>query len=91
LVKLLSKYTDDTAVAMIEALKGLRVHTITYDNGLEFTGHQQVSDALDATGYFCKPYHSWDKTGALTLYPGTGSKKPSYSLPQFFLSWFESG
>jgi len=63
LVKLLSKDADDTAVAIIAALKGLRVHTITYDNGLEFAGHQQVSDALDAAGYFCKPYHSWEKGG----------------------------
>ena len=59
----MSKDADDTALAMITALEGLRVHTITYDNGLEFAGHQQVSDALGAAGYFCRPYHSWDKGG----------------------------
>ena len=61
LVKLLSKDAEDTAVAIIAALKGLRVHTITYDNGLEFAGHQKVSEALGASGYFCQPYHSWEK------------------------------
>ena len=35
----------------------------TYDNGLEFAGHQPVSEALGAAGYFCKPYHSWEKGG----------------------------
>ena len=63
LVKLLSKDAEDTAVAIIAALKGLRVHTITYDNGLEFAGHQKVSEALGASGYFCQPYHSWEKGG----------------------------
>ena len=63
LVKLLSKDADDTAAAMIAALQGLRVHTITYDKGLEFAGHRQVSAALGAAGYFCRPYHSWEKGG----------------------------
>ena len=63
LVKLLSKDAGDTAQAIITALSGLRVHTITYDNGLEFAGHQQVSYALGAAGYFCQPYHSWEKGG----------------------------
>ena len=63
LVKLLSKDAGDTAQAIITALSGLRVHTITYDNGLEFAGHQQVSCALGAAGYFCQPYHSWEKGG----------------------------
>ena len=61
--KLMSKDADDTAATLIKALKGLRVHTITYDNGLEFAGHQQVSNALGAAGYFCRPYHSWEKGG----------------------------
>ena len=63
LVKLFSKDAGDTAQAIIMALIGLRVQTITYDNGLEFAGHQKVSCALDAAGYFCQPYHSWEKGG----------------------------
>lgn len=37
------------------------VHTITFDNGREFSGHQDVSKQLDCTCYFAKPYHSWER------------------------------
>jgi len=35
--------------------------TITYDNGCEFTLHENVSSHLEVQSYFCKPYHSWEK------------------------------
>lgn len=63
LVRLFSKDAESTALAIIKSLEGLRVHTITYDNGLEFAGHRQVSEALGGCGYFCQPYHSWEKGG----------------------------
>ena len=63
LIKLDSKDAGTTAEAIIAALKEMCVHTITYDNGLEFAGHQKVSQALGASGYFCQPYHSWEKGG----------------------------
>jgi IS30 family transposase len=63
LFKLESKDAECTADAIIETLQGMRVHTITYDNGLEFAGHQRVSQSLGACGYFCQPYHSWEKGG----------------------------
>jgi len=63
LVLLPSKDATVTAQAIIKALQGYRVRTITYDNGLEFAGHEQVTDALGAAGYFCQPYHSWEKGG----------------------------
>ncbi len=37
------------------------VHTLTYDNGKEFAYHQQVSDELEAMGFFAHPYHSWER------------------------------
>jgi IS30 family transposase len=37
------------------------VHTITYDNGKEFAHHTEVSNALNAKGYFAHPYHSWER------------------------------
>ena len=37
--------------------------TLTYDNGLEFSRHAEISRALNAKGYFCAPYHSWEKGG----------------------------
>lgn len=57
------KNSTECAAAMIKQLRGLEVHTITYDNGPEFAGHRQVSQELNAAGYFCKPYHSWEKGG----------------------------
>jgi IS30 family transposase len=44
-------------------LKGYRVHTITYENGLEFAEHGRIEEVLGAAGYFCEPYHSWEKCG----------------------------
>jgi IS30 family transposase len=43
------------------------VKTITYDNGLEFARHEEVSAALGSEGYFCKPYSSWEKGGVENL------------------------
>lgn len=37
------------------------VHTITYDNGREFSAHDMVNTALECTSYFAKPYHSWER------------------------------
>ena len=50
LVLLQSKDATETAEAIIKALQGYRVRTITYDNGLEFAGHEQVTQALGAGG-----------------------------------------
>ena len=63
LIRLDSKDAESTAEALIATLKGMCVYTITYDNGLEFAGHQKVSEALGASSYFCQPYHSWEKGG----------------------------
>lgn len=37
------------------------VHTITFDNGHEFAGHESIAAALDCQCYFAKPYHSWER------------------------------
>jgi IS30 family transposase len=63
LVYLPTKGAEGTARAIIEALKGYKVKTLTYDNGLEFARHAEVSKELKARGYFCAPYHSWEKGG----------------------------
>jgi transposase, IS30 family len=63
LAKLESKDSSGVADAIIEALKGRKTHTITYDNGLEFADHERVNAALGSKSYFCKPYHSWEKGG----------------------------
>lgn len=63
LVLLDSKGSAETALAVISTLGAYKVKTITYDNGLEFSGHLQIAEALEAKGYFCEPYHSWEKGG----------------------------
>lgn len=37
------------------------VHTITADNGKEFSGHEKIAKALDAEVYFAQPYCSWQR------------------------------
>jgi hypothetical protein len=48
---------------IIKNLKRFKVKTLTFDNGLRFAEHGRVSKALGAKGYFCNPYHSWEKGG----------------------------
>ena len=58
-----SKHADVTAQATIDLLQPLKkiTHTVTADNGTEFTYHEQVSNALDIKYYFCDPYSSWQR------------------------------
>jgi len=63
LFKLTDKSSLETAKGLVTALKGFQVHTVTYDNGLEFAMHGFVNDLLDAESYFCTPYSSWEKGG----------------------------
>ena len=37
------------------------VKTITYDNGKEFSKHQELAKALGSDIYFARPYHSWER------------------------------
>jgi transposase, IS30 family len=38
-----------------------QIHTITYDNGLEFSEHQNISQTLSANIYFAHTYSSWER------------------------------
>ena len=58
-----TKGAKETSEGIVTTLKGLRVRTLTYDNGAEFSRHKEVSAALGAKGYFCNAYHSWEKGG----------------------------
>ena len=64
---LIIKAENKTATAVSNAISkamgphAANVHTLTYDNGKEFAYHQQVSDVLDAKGFFAHPYHSWER------------------------------
>ena len=49
--------------AIIELLYPVRqfTHTITSDNGKEFTLHENISKSLNTDFYFCDPYSSWQR------------------------------
>lgn len=47
--------------AICNELKGLTVHTLTSDNGREFSEHQLIAKTLNAGFYFCHPYSSWER------------------------------
>lgn len=38
-----------------------KCHTVTFDNGKEFAGHEAIAAELKADIYFAHPYHSWER------------------------------
>lgn len=50
-----------TAKAIIKKLKPYIAHTITFDNGTEFTKHGLITDALGIEVFFADPYSSWQR------------------------------
>lgn len=63
IVRLPSKRSDELAHAAIQEMKLLKskVKTITFDNGLEFAGHEEIGQELGADIYFAHPYASWER------------------------------
>lgn len=57
-----SKHADPITQGIKELLKwDARLKTITFDNGKEFAGHEEIASALDADCYFAHPYASWER------------------------------
>ena len=58
-----SRSAGEVGEAMMERLMPYVeiVHTITSDNGKEFTGHGEITEALGAGFFFATPYHSWER------------------------------
>ena len=62
--KLTRKTSSQASLRLISALSeysSSHIHSITYDNGCEFSRHEFVNRILQTKSYFCKPYHSWEK------------------------------
>lgn len=59
--KLTRKTAPLTAEAVITKLRGQIAHTITFDNGSEFTLHGLITEALGTKVYFADPYSSWQR------------------------------
>lgn len=64
---LIEKLSGKEAAVVLEKTLGALskienfVKTITYDNGKEFSKHQELAKVLDADIYFARPYHSWER------------------------------
>ncbi|WP_288843491.1 IS30 family transposase [uncultured Deefgea sp.] len=58
-----NKEAKGVTKAVIRMLKPLgdKVKSITFDNGKEFAGHEEIAKALNAKCYFADPYSSWQR------------------------------
>ena len=63
IAKLTGKRADLLAKAAIASMINLKsmVKTITFDNGLEFSAHEEIATKLNADIYFAHPYASWER------------------------------
>ena len=43
------------------SLRADQVHTITFDNGREFSDHQKIAEKLNCDTYFATPYRGWGR------------------------------
>lgn len=59
--KLTQKTAVQTATAIIRRLRDKIAYTITFDNGSEFTQHEQITNTLGIAVYFADPYSSWQR------------------------------
>lgn len=57
---LCADYVQKVIIQTIRKSK-MPVHTITFDNGREFTNHQNIAKALKAQIYFANPYSPWER------------------------------
>jgi IS30 family transposase len=57
------KKADSVRKEIINALAPFKqlVHTITFDNGKEFSEHEKIAAKLNAQIYFAHPYSSWER------------------------------
>ena len=58
-----TKHSDVVAKIMINLLMPTEStsHTVTLDNGKEFSGHEKIAKSLNINIYFAHPYSSWER------------------------------
>ncbi len=60
--KFIDKHTaENVERAMKELLGEFKIETITSDNGLEFSRHENIAKELGAKFFFANPYSSWQR------------------------------
>jgi IS30 family transposase len=91
---LIGKLADRTTVSLNRRVIGLinrhegAFETITSDNGTEFHHYQQIEAQTDATFYFARSYHSWERgtnenaNGLIRQYLPKGTSRAALSQPQ---------
>lgn len=61
IIKVESKRVESVLYGILKALKHEIVHTITLDNGKEFSCHEQISKSKGCKVYFAHPYSSYER------------------------------
>jgi IS30 family transposase len=58
-----SKHAEGVTGAVTRLLRPhkRKRHTVTFDNGKEFAGHEEIAKELKVDVYFAHPYHSWER------------------------------
>lgn len=61
IAKVESKNATEVKIEICKMLKNEQVHTITFDNGKEFSYHELMAEKLDAKIYFAHAYSSYER------------------------------
>jgi IS30 family transposase len=56
-----AQQTTQVTITRFKKLKKRMRHTITYDNGVQFSEHEVTSRDLHVDIFFAHPYHSWER------------------------------
>jgi len=89
LAKMKGKYAEQVPALIMRCFERLpkktRGHSITFDNGKEFSQHVQITKTTGLLCYFATPYHSWERglnehtNGLVRQYCPKGSNLTHYS------------
>jgi transposase, IS30 family len=52
---------NQVSIAAFNEIPADKRRTLTFNNGKEFSGHQQLAAVLRVQCYFANPYHSWER------------------------------
>ena len=56
-----AKNVNNAIVSSFDRYDNLPIKTTTFDNGKEFSSHQELTKILGIKCYFATPYHSWER------------------------------
>jgi transposase, IS30 family len=56
-----AQITQDKTISRFNNLPKDKTHTITYDNGVQFSLHLGTEERLGIPIFFANPYHSWER------------------------------